>query len=530
MIRALVGLCLVVSSVSFAQAVDTGAQFIRVNRSESTLALPTARLLERGAWEIAIGYRHDGDVLRANVPTGDLRGGALSTQVKWIDQRDVSWVQLAVSPLSRLELGAALPVLLTQSVNAVPNSTTPSSGAAIGDARFGARVALLEPKAFEVQGMQWVLQGGVSAPTGSKTAAFGETYTRVDASTTATFQTGLGGAVTAHAGWELGQTLLVGDQLLGDHFTGGASYLHRFGPLQASLDVVTRVTTGAVTMQSPARGTLELVAGARYVSKTFFADLAVGAAPIDSGVTPRWFAQVAVGARGAFFDPVVAPAAPVDADGDGVLGEADRCPSQAEDFDAFEDEDGCPEHDNDKDGVADQNDACPDRAEDLDGIADSDGCPETDADADAVPDESDKCPLAPEDFDGFEDEDGCPEAGSVDGRIRHRTIALEATTISFALGSSVLDDTAQSAVREVARTMLETNGNVSVVGHADEQGPDARNDALSLERAEMVKKVLVEAGVSATRLSTRATGKREPVSPGDGFGRTLNRSVTFEWK
>ncbi|MFZ5442625.1 MAG: OmpA family protein [Myxococcota bacterium] len=516
---------------SLALGQDTSAVYTRTNRAESSLALPTARLLDWGAWEVAVGYRHDGDVVRATVPSGALRGGALTQAVRWIDQRDLAWVQLAVAPLARVELDAALPVLLTQSVNPIDGLATPTTAPGPGDARFGMRFALLEPQAFGTRGFQWVLQGGVTAPTGAAAAAFGEPIARVDASTTVTWQTGLGSAVTAHAGYELGQPLLVGDQLLGARFVGGASYVHRLDALRLSVDVLSHVNTGATDAQlALQRATLELVAGARYVTRAFFADLGLGVAPVDSGITPRWFAQLALGARGFFFEPNKAAPTPIDGDGDGVLGEADRCPSQAEDVDGFEDGDGCPDFDDDRDAVPDVRDACPRAAEDVDGVQDADGCPERDADADGVDDEADRCPLAPEDFDGFEDADGCPEAGAVDGRTRFRSLSLESVTVSFAIGSATLDEAALAQTRTVARMLLETEGAVTLVGHADEQGPDSRNDALSLERAEAVKKVLLEAGVRAERLTTRGAGKREPLSPGDGFGRSLNRSVTFEWK
>lgn len=98
-----------------------------------------------------------------------------------------------------------------------------------------------------------------------------------------------------------------------------------------------------------------------------------------------------------------------DDDGDGLGRVADACPDVPEDFDGFEDGDGCPETDNDADGVADEDDACPDVPEDLDGTADSDGCPDEDDDGDGVPDRSDACPAQPEDPDGFSDGDGCPD-------------------------------------------------------------------------------------------------------------------------
>lgn len=98
-----------------------------------------------------------------------------------------------------------------------------------------------------------------------------------------------------------------------------------------------------------------------------------------------------------------------DTDGDGVEDSADACPSEAEDMDGWEDEDGCPEEDNDGDGLDDGDDPCPDEAEDMDGFEDEDGCPDTDNDGDGVPDGYDSCPNDPEDMDGDRDEDGCPD-------------------------------------------------------------------------------------------------------------------------
>jgi outer membrane protein OmpA-like peptidoglycan-associated protein len=133
-----------------------------------------------------------------------------------------------------------------------------------------------------------------------------------------------------------------------------------------------------------------------------------------------------------------------DQDGDGISDEKDQCPAAAEDFDGFQDADGCPDPDNDGDGILDSQDKCPNDREtkndfqdddgcpdevpdrDNDGVADSEdkcpdeggatvirrkgeflGCP--DRDRDGVPDKIDKCPDEPEDTDGFQDADGCPD-------------------------------------------------------------------------------------------------------------------------
>ncbi len=86
---------------------------------------------------------------------------------------------------------------------------------------------------------------------------------------------------------------------------------------------------------------------------------------------------------------------PPDRDHDAIGDLADRCIDSPEDHDRFEDEDGCPDHDNDGDGFLDAHTwtgtrwtncdgqlvngveiDCRDRPESLDCVEDNDGCPE----------------------------------------------------------------------------------------------------------------------------------------------------------
>lgn len=103
-----------------------------------------------------------------------------------------------------------------------------------------------------------------------------------------------------------------------------------------------------------------------------------------------------------------------DRDGDGIPDGSDKCPTEKEDFDGYEDSDGCPDPDNDLDGIPDVSDKCPMQAEDLDGFEDLDGCPDLDNDQDGIPDVSDRCPDKPENKNGFEDDDGCPDEKDTD--------------------------------------------------------------------------------------------------------------------
>lgn len=98
-----------------------------------------------------------------------------------------------------------------------------------------------------------------------------------------------------------------------------------------------------------------------------------------------------------------------DSDEDGIADDKDRCPDMMEDFDGYEDSDGCPDYDNDNDGIYDTRDKCPDQAEDFDGYIDQDGCPDLDNDEDGILDSMDKCPNQKETVNGYKDEDGCPD-------------------------------------------------------------------------------------------------------------------------
>jgi OmpA-OmpF porin, OOP family len=88
-----------------------------------------------------------------------------------------------------------------------------------------------------------------------------------------------------------------------------------------------------------------------------------------------------------------------------VRNAVDRAPTQPEDVDRFQDDDGMPAPDNDGDQTPDAVDACPE----VPGPAENQGCADRDADGDGVIDRLDACPASAEDADGVQDNDGCPE-------------------------------------------------------------------------------------------------------------------------
>ncbi|MCX5743046.1 MAG: OmpA family protein, partial [Proteobacteria bacterium] len=225
-----------------------------------------------------------------------------------------------------------------------------------------------------------------------------------------------------------------------------------------------------------------------------------------------------------------------DPDKDGVLGDADKCPTEAEDKDGFEDDNGCPDLDNDADGVPDAADKCIGEAEDKDGFKDDDGCPDLDNDEDGVPDSVDKCVDQPETKNGFEDTDGCPD--EVPAAVKAFTGAIEG--ITFKTGSVDLAPASNKVLDKAYAVLAEfKNVKLEIQGHTDDVPPGKTakldNMALSQGRADSVKAYFVKKGIEDGRLVAKGYGDSQPsVDPKDLKGKALtdarakNRRVEFK--
>ena len=220
----------------------------------------------------------------------------------------------------------------------------------------------------------------------------------------------------------------------------------------------------------------------------------------------------------------------LDNDGDGIPDIIDKCPNEAEDFDGFEDEDGCPDLDNDGDGIPDSIDKCPNEAEDFDGFEDEDGCPDLDNDGDGIDDYHDDCPNKPETFNGYKDEDGCPdEVPKQEDRLLERGVTLIFPGVTFEFGSTRLTGSAKLILDDVYQLL---RGNREVVleirGFTDNVGKRSSNRRVSQLRAQSVKDYLVSKGINANRLRPYGFGDDKPI--GDNStpeGRAKNRRIEF---
>ena len=251
-----------------------------------------------------------------------------------------------------------------------------------------------------------------------------------------------------------------------------------------------------------------------------------------------------------------------DSDKDGLDDKHDACPRAAEDYDGFEDEDGCPDYDNDQDGIPDSDDPCPLDAEDHDGFQDDDGCPDPDNDGDGIIDARDGCPDEAEDVDGFEDGDGCPEpdndgdgvldaadscpdtpAGTpvgADGCAVTTTSAVVVAAavvpvddgvvlegVAFKSGSAQLTAESIGVLSRVAGDLKDNpEVRVEVRGHTDSTGAADANRDLSRRRAMAVRDVLIQLGVAPSRITAVGYGEDRPIAPNDTReGREKNRRV-----
>jgi OOP family OmpA-OmpF porin len=172
--------------------------------------------------------------------------------------------------------------------------------------------------------------------------------------------------------------------------------------------------------------------------------------------------------------------------------------------------------DSDGDSVIDSLDNCPNTPR---GVAvDLNGCP-VDADGDGVRNDRDRCPGT--DAGAMVDLNGCEFPTNV-----------SLAPVFFATGSARLDSEARQALDEAVELLLRHPGlPVEIEGHADSQGSEDFNMALSLVRAEVVRLHLEQAGVRASSLSVQGFGESQPAASNDtAAGRAQNRRVVLEMR
>jgi len=184
-----------------------------------------------------------------------------------------------------------------------------------------------------------------------------------------------------------------------------------------------------------------------------------------------------------------------------------------------------PPPDKDGDRIPDDRDACPDRPEDFDKFQDDDGCPDIDNDLDRVLDIADRCPAERETLNGFQDEDGCADVVPQD------LLALEGVVgVRFASGTANIEASSYPFLRKAAMVLGKyPSVRLEIGGHTDNRGNEEANQSLSQARADAVRDYLVGQGIDRDRLQPVGYGPFKPMASNDTpKGRIQNRRVEFQ--
>lgn len=474
-----------------------------------------------------------------------------------IEDQLVTHLGLTAGLWHGIDLGLVLPVLALQR-GPTGAGLGDLSGSAVGDLRIVPRVALL---AERTSFMSLALLPELVLPTGDAARFAGEPSVVFRPRIAASMPVGVV-RVSSSLGMRIRENTVVERVTLGDEldFDAGVE-LTVFDPsARLPLALLTELS-GSTALADPFAGGgafgLEWLAGARArIARGVDLTLAAGAGLADGVGTPDW--RVVVG--------LTFTSSPDDRDADGIPDVVDACPDEPEDVDGFADSDGCPDPDNDGDGILDVEDGCPNEPETQNMIADDDGCPDSegnDRDGDGILDEDDACPNVAEDFDNFEDEDGCPEPdndrdGVVDaldrcpttletingvddddgcpdrgeGQTRYvQSDRIELTgSVNFETGKSVIKEESKSLLNQVALQILAHAEikRVRIEGHTDAVGDEEGNLILSQDRADAVRRYLIQRGVEPKRLEAQGFGEARPIdSNSTSEGRARNRRVEF---
>jgi uncharacterized repeat protein (TIGR01451 family)/MYXO-CTERM domain-containing protein len=584
---AALGLFVALPATSHAQVVEGGfgvERFQLATDGDGIIDVESGSVRKHLKLDMAIwlGYANDPLVLqRTDIRREDV-GALVADQIG-------GEITAALGIRDRMQIGLAIPLVLLQSDNIGASSlmpTAPQSNMDIGDIRLIPKVKLMSQGQYA---FDLALYAALTLPTGSGDGFTGDTGVTFAPALALSRHWDTGMRVGGNFGWRIREQKMTFDLEVNDELFALAGLGYDFavqgGPpvaVDASFALATAANDpfGAFN-RNYAEVKLDTTIDVPGPASGF---LATGFGVAEGYGTPDWRALAGVRVDTSKRRETIAPPPIPDTDGDGLKDNVDKCPTEPEDFDTFQDEDGCPDTDDDRDTILDVNDKCRMDPEDLDHFEDEDGCPETDNDKDGILDQPDKCPNDAEDVDKFQDDDGCPDtdndqdgvldpadecrdiAGPVENKgcpwpdkdgdgvidrfdncptwkgtpenngcalkqlvkITESKLELYDTTY-FATGKATIQKRSFKMLDQIAAVLkVHVELLITIEGHTDDRGKDALNLKLSQNRAESVRKYLVKKGVDAARLSATGFGEERPIADNKtAKGRAQNRRVEF---
>ncbi|MFE8605090.1 OmpA family protein [Archangium violaceum] len=347
-----------------------------------SLLMGTGELLPKGGFRLSLAGHYENDPL-VMYRNGNRLGSVVGNRV-------TGHLLAAWAPMQWLELGLQLPLVLWQNGDdlSAQNVASPAS-TGLSTPIAHVRLGLLAQRRDAP--VDLALELGVGLPVGSADTLSRDSVVRLSPKVM------LGrnfGALRAgvEAGALIRPTVVLGDvgevqDELGSEVRLGAVVATTGDGLRGELNV-----RGSVPLTRE-QGSLEVLAGLRLPLGESLEAYALGGPGFGNAPgTPtfRVLLGVAVGG-GERVDT-----SRRDDDGDGVVNDEDRCPTEAGPAESQ----GCPVRDADEDGIEDAADKCPTEA----GLPELRGCPVRDADQDGIEDAADKCPTEA----GLAERQGCP--------------------------------------------------------------------------------------------------------------------------
>ena len=338
------------------------------------------------------------------------------------------WIAMGFANV--IDVGVVLPLVLNQAGQDLAIFSRPGQtvdAVAMGDVRIVPKLELVDPEAASGFGLAVLFT--LSLPTGSEAGFSSDGAVRFEPRVVFDWTDGASGfSVVGNLGYHFRPKTTFNNLVVDDAVTWGAGVrvptpldaLTVLGTVFGSVPLSQDIDPATGSARSDGRATpVELDAGLELTLGDFVAQGGVGVGLTQGFGAPDFRLFLSAG-----YVPRC-----IDNDHDGICNGEDACKNEPEDFDGFQDGDGCPDPDNDQDGVPDVSDgvvdksgfgACRDAPEDQDGYQDEDGCPDPDNDGDGILDVADGaldpnrlgfglCRDAPEDRDGYQDGDGCPE-------------------------------------------------------------------------------------------------------------------------
>ncbi|MEZ4286982.1 MAG: hypothetical protein R3A47_02305 [Polyangiales bacterium] len=344
-------LTMVVSASGFAQSIDS-ERFRPAQDPNGFVTIDSTQMPANKQWRLGFWSQYAYRPVRLYVPN----------RVNVIDHRLAMDAQLSIGIKGRAAIGLDLPFAAYQASDAGMND----AGSAMGDPRITTRVRVFGPntktKDETVDGPGVAVLMAVPIPIGTEDKLYSERQFAFDLKALADFHL-LGSGAGVMLGWRFrGHERALGNTSLQQEL------LYGFGikapiPVKANFSGVLELR-GSTGFNGKRTNTLETDAGIAYSVKGMTVTAIIGAGIV------RGFGVPAV--RAALGLSWSAPTK--DSDHDGIEDSVDQCPRLPEDFDGFQDEDGCMDPDNDNDLIPDEDDKCPNE-EALEGRdADEDGC------------------------------------------------------------------------------------------------------------------------------------------------------------